>query len=71
MFRIPHCLDNQLTDGGIVVGPTHWSRSNPQKQFFSASGTHLSFLEPATFRIAAFFPKLFGLSNGDTVFSVT
>jgi hypothetical protein len=23
MFRIPHCLDNRLTDGGKVVSPTH------------------------------------------------
>jgi hypothetical protein len=23
MLRIPHCLDNRLTDGGQVVSPTH------------------------------------------------
>jgi hypothetical protein len=23
MLRIPHCLDNRLTDGGKVVSPTH------------------------------------------------
>jgi hypothetical protein len=23
MLRITHCLDNQLTDGGKVVSPTH------------------------------------------------
>jgi hypothetical protein len=23
MLRVPHCLDNQLTDGGKVVSPTH------------------------------------------------
>jgi hypothetical protein len=25
MLRIRHCLDNQLTDGGKVVSPTHRS----------------------------------------------
>jgi hypothetical protein len=38
--RIPHCLDNRLTDGGEVVSPTHQPRSNSQKHNFSASGTH-------------------------------
>jgi hypothetical protein len=67
--RIPHCLDNRLTDGG---------RSTPQKHYFSASGTHFCLtlsepqglvrqeglgklkkfahlidLEPATFRLVA------------------
>jgi hypothetical protein len=23
MLRIPHCLDNRLTNGGMVVSPTH------------------------------------------------
>jgi hypothetical protein len=23
ILRIPHCLDNRLTDGGEVVSPTH------------------------------------------------
>jgi hypothetical protein len=23
MLRIPHCLDNRLTDGGKVISPTH------------------------------------------------
>jgi hypothetical protein len=40
MLRIPHCLDNRLTDGGKVVSPTHWPHSTPQKHYFSASGTH-------------------------------
>jgi hypothetical protein len=35
---IPHCLNNQLTDGGKVVRPTHRPRSTPQKHYFSASG---------------------------------
>jgi hypothetical protein len=37
MVRIPHCLDNRLTDGSKVVSPTHRSRSTPQKHYFSAS----------------------------------
>jgi hypothetical protein len=36
MLRIPHCLDNLLTD----VIPTHRPRSTPQKHYFHASGTH-------------------------------
>jgi hypothetical protein len=43
MLRIPHCLDNWLTDGGKVVGPTHRPRSTPQKQYFSASGIHFCY----------------------------
>jgi hypothetical protein len=42
-LRILHCLDNRLTDGGKVVSFTHWSRSTPQKHYFSASGTHFCF----------------------------
>jgi hypothetical protein len=38
MFRITHCLDNRLRDGGKVVSPTHRTRFTPQKHF-SASGT--------------------------------
>jgi hypothetical protein len=40
MSRIPHCLDNQLTDGSKVVSPTHRPRFIPQKHYFSASSTH-------------------------------
>jgi hypothetical protein len=39
MLWVLHCLDNQLTDGGKTVNPTHRSRSAPHKHF-SASGTH-------------------------------
>jgi uncharacterized UBP type Zn finger protein len=41
MLRIPHCLDNQLTDGGNIVSPTHRPRSTTQKHYFSATGTHV------------------------------
>jgi hypothetical protein len=33
MLKIPHCLDNRLTDGGKVVSPMHQPRSNSQKHF--------------------------------------
>jgi hypothetical protein len=34
--RIPHLLDNRLTDGGEVVSPTHWPPCTPRK----IPGTH-------------------------------
>jgi hypothetical protein len=40
MLRIPHCLDNRLTDGSKVVNPTHPPHSTLQKHYFSVSGTH-------------------------------
>jgi hypothetical protein len=42
MLKIPHFLDNLLTNGGEVVSPTHRPRSTPQKHYtrISASGTH-------------------------------
>jgi hypothetical protein len=40
-FRIPHCLDNRLTDGSEVLSPTHRPRSIPQKHYFSSPSTHL------------------------------
>jgi hypothetical protein len=40
MLRIPHYLDNRLTDGGKVVRPTHQLLSTPQKHHFSASFTN-------------------------------
>jgi hypothetical protein len=33
MLRIPHCLDDQFTDG-TVVSLTHRPHSAPQKHFF-------------------------------------
>jgi hypothetical protein len=40
MLRIPHCLDNRLTNDGKVVSLKHRPRSAPSKHYFSASGTH-------------------------------
>jgi hypothetical protein len=41
MLRIPHCLDNQLIDGGKVVSPTHPPHFTSQEHYyFNASGTH-------------------------------
>jgi hypothetical protein len=34
MLRIPHCLDNLLTDGGKVVSFKHRQRSTPQEHYF-------------------------------------
>jgi hypothetical protein len=43
MLRIPHCLDNRLTDGGKVVNLTQGPRPTPQKHYFSASATHFCY----------------------------
>jgi hypothetical protein len=44
MLRIPHCLDNRLTDGGKVVSPTHRPQFTPQKHYyFYVSGTHFCY----------------------------
>jgi hypothetical protein len=41
MLKIPHCLDNRLTDGGKVVSPTHPPHFTPQKNYyFNVCGTH-------------------------------
>jgi hypothetical protein len=40
MLRIPHYLDNRLTDGCKFFSPMHRPSSTPQKRYFSASGTH-------------------------------
>jgi hypothetical protein len=40
MSRIPHCLNNRLTDGVEVVSLTHRPRSAPQKHHFSVSDSH-------------------------------
>jgi hypothetical protein len=34
MLRIPHCLDNRLTDGGKVVSPTHRPHFTHKKHYF-------------------------------------
>jgi hypothetical protein len=40
MLRIPHYLDNRLTDGGKVVSPTYPPHFTPQKHYyFYVSGT--------------------------------
>jgi hypothetical protein len=33
MLRIPHCLNNPLTDGGKVISPAHRPRSTTQKHY--------------------------------------
>jgi hypothetical protein len=43
MLRIPHCLDNWLTDGGKVVSPTRRPHFTHQKHYFSASGTQFCY----------------------------
>jgi hypothetical protein len=43
MLRIPHCLDNRLTDGGKVVSPTHLPHTTPQKHYLSVSGTNFCY----------------------------
>jgi hypothetical protein len=41
MLRIAHSLDNQLTDGGKAVSPTHRPHFTPQKHYyFSISGNN-------------------------------
>jgi hypothetical protein len=34
MLRIPHFLENRLTDGGEVVSPTNWPSYTPQEDFW-------------------------------------
>jgi hypothetical protein len=43
MLRIPHCLDNRLTDGGEFVSTKHRLRSTPQKHYSSVSGTYFCY----------------------------
>jgi hypothetical protein len=54
MLRIPHCLDNRLTDGCKVVSFMHQSRSTPQKLYFCASGTDFCYelSEPQSYNAA-------------------
>jgi hypothetical protein len=41
MLRIPHYLDNRLTDGGRVVSRAHPQHFTPQKHYyFPVCGTH-------------------------------
>jgi hypothetical protein len=40
MLRVPHCLDNGLTNGFEFVSLMGGPRSTPQKHYFSASGTY-------------------------------
>jgi hypothetical protein len=44
MLRVPHCLDNRLTDSGKVVSPTHPPHFTPQKDynFYVSSELHAS-----------------------------
>jgi hypothetical protein len=42
-LSIPHCLDNQHTNGGKVVSLTRRPQSTHQKQILSASGTHFCY----------------------------
>jgi hypothetical protein len=46
MFKIPHCLDNWLTDGGEVVSLTRRPRSTPQKHFFFLFLVLISVIDP-------------------------
>jgi hypothetical protein len=39
MLRIPHCLDNRLTDGGKVVSLTHPSDYTLQKHYYLKNET--------------------------------
>jgi hypothetical protein len=41
MLKIPHYLDNRLTDDIEIVSSTHPPSSTLQKHYFSASGIHL------------------------------
>jgi hypothetical protein len=44
MLKIPHCLDNGITDGGKVVRPTHPLHSTSQKHYcLYVSGTHFCY----------------------------
>jgi hypothetical protein len=34
ILRIPHCLDNKLTDDSEDIRPVRWPFSTPQKHFY-------------------------------------
>jgi hypothetical protein len=40
MLEIPHCLDNQLTDGGKAVSPMHLLHFTPKKYVYFAEKLH-------------------------------
>jgi hypothetical protein len=42
MLRIPHCLDNRLTDDDKFVSPTYPPHFTPEKHYYFVSGTHFS-----------------------------
>jgi hypothetical protein len=43
MLRIPHCLENRLTDGGKAVSPRDTPYFTPQKHYFNVSGSHFCY----------------------------
>jgi hypothetical protein len=45
MLRIPHCLDNRVTDGGKVVSLTHPPHFTPQKHFHKTVSLETTFVE--------------------------
>jgi hypothetical protein len=45
MLRIPHCLDNRLSDGGKAVSPTHRPHFTPHKHYyFYVSSINFNFI---------------------------
>jgi hypothetical protein len=43
VLRIPHCLDNWLSDGGEVVSLTHRPRFSPSGNYFSVPNIHVCY----------------------------
>jgi hypothetical protein len=43
MLRIPHCLENQLIDGGKVVNPTRRPRFTPSNLPIAISVIHTKY----------------------------
>jgi hypothetical protein len=65
MLRIPHRLDNRLTDGGKVVSYTHPPHFTPQKHYyFYVSGTHFCY---RLSKPQALVPILMSVTNTFTV----
>jgi hypothetical protein len=69
MLRIPHCIDNRLTDGGKVVSLTHRPRSAIQKSYFSTSGTLFDRLCGLVLRVIGYRSGGSGSIPGTTRFS--